>query len=91
MLCLAPAVNTDIAPPLAGRPYAGVAKLVDAPDLGSGIVRCGGSSPFARTSLRSLVNVRKTFAARRLYSESDGVASTQSELKKSHADCRNAE
>ena len=29
---------------------AGVAKLVDAPDLGSGIARCGGSSPFARTS-----------------------------------------
>jgi hypothetical protein len=29
---------------------AGVAELVDAPDLGSGIVRCGGSSPFARTS-----------------------------------------
>jgi hypothetical protein len=28
---------------------AGVAELVDAPDLGSGIVRCGGSSPFART------------------------------------------
>ena len=26
---------------------AGVAKLVDAPDLGSGIARCGGSSPFA--------------------------------------------
>ena len=32
---------------------AGVAKLVDAPDLGSGIERCGGSSPFARTSLVS--------------------------------------
>ena len=29
--------------------FAGVAKLVDAPDLGSGIVRCGGSSPSART------------------------------------------
>ena len=28
---------------------AGVAKLVDAPDLGSGILRCGGSSPSART------------------------------------------
>jgi hypothetical protein len=24
--------------------------LVDAPDLGSGIARCGGSSPFARTT-----------------------------------------
>src|SRR5690606_8557902 len=31
---------------------AGEAKLVDAPDLGSGIARCGGSSPFARTSAR---------------------------------------
>src|SRR3546814_13022123 len=30
---------------------AGVAKLVDAPDLGSGIERCGGSSPFARTRI----------------------------------------
>ncbi len=29
--------------------HAGVAELVDAPDLGSGIARCGGSSPFART------------------------------------------
>ena len=29
--------------------YAGVAKLVDAPDLGSGAVRRGGSSPSTRT------------------------------------------
>ena len=29
---------------------AGVAKLVDVPDLGSGAARCGGSSPFARTN-----------------------------------------
>ena len=28
---------------------AGMAKLVDAPDLGSGIERCEGSSPFPRT------------------------------------------
>jgi len=28
-----------------------MAELVDAPDLGSGIVRCGGSSPSTRTSL----------------------------------------
>ncbi len=33
---------------------AGVAKLVDAPDLGSGIERCGGSSPFARTNIVAL-------------------------------------
>src|SRR6185369_17787993 len=31
---------------------AGVAELVDALDLGSSIARCGGSSPFARTSFR---------------------------------------
>ena len=30
--------------------YAGVAKLVDVPDLGSGAVRHGGSSPSTRTS-----------------------------------------
>ena len=29
---------------------AGVAELADAPDLGSGIERCEGSSPFARTT-----------------------------------------
>lgn len=31
--------------------YAGVAKLVDVPDLGSGAVRHGGSSPSARTKI----------------------------------------
>ena len=31
-------------------PLAQVAKLVDAPDLGSGAARCGGSSPFLGTS-----------------------------------------
>ena len=29
--------------------FARVAKLVDAPDLGSGIARCVGSSPITRT------------------------------------------
>ena len=29
---------------------AGVAELVDVPDLGSGALRRGGSSPFARTT-----------------------------------------
>jgi hypothetical protein len=29
--------------------YAGVAELADAPDLGSGAARRGGSSPFTRT------------------------------------------
>ena len=32
---------------------AGVAKLVDAPDLGSGAVRRGGSSPFTRTDSKT--------------------------------------
>ena len=30
--------------------YAGVAELADAPDLGSGALRRGGSSPFSRTN-----------------------------------------
>ena len=32
-------------------PDARVAELADAPDLGSGTVRCGGSSPSVRTTL----------------------------------------
>ena len=35
------------------RPVAGVAKLVDAPDLGSGAARRGGSSPSTRTNTTS--------------------------------------
>ena len=31
--------------------YAGVAELADAPDLGSGAARRGGSTPFTRTIL----------------------------------------
>ena len=34
---------------LSGRPWAGVAELADAPDLGSGDASRGGSSPSART------------------------------------------
>lgn len=30
--------------------HAGVVKLVDTPDLGSGAARCEGSSPFTRTT-----------------------------------------
>ncbi len=33
----------------AANQSAGVAELVDAPDLGSGAARRGGSSPFTRT------------------------------------------
>ena len=31
--------------------YAGVAELADAPDLGSGAARRGGSTPFTRTKV----------------------------------------
>ena len=31
--------------------FAGVAELADAPDLGSGVNRCAGSSPVTRTSM----------------------------------------
>jgi hypothetical protein len=34
---------------MAHHVYAGVAELADAPDLGSGAARRGGSSPFTRT------------------------------------------
>ena len=36
------------------RRFAGVAELVDALVLGTSIERCGGSSPFARTTRRLL-------------------------------------
>ena len=36
--------------------YASVAKLADAPDLGSGTLRYGGSSPFARTKKTSEIS-----------------------------------
>jgi hypothetical protein len=35
------------------KDVAGVVKLVDTPDLGSGAARCEGSSPFARTIFKS--------------------------------------
>ena len=37
------------------KSYAGVAELVDAPDLGSGSERSGGSSPSTRTNFKSLL------------------------------------
>ena len=39
------------------RRFAKVAELVDAPDLGSGAERCGGSSPPFRTIERDLKDV----------------------------------
>ena len=41
--------------------YAGVAELADAPDLGSGIARCEGSSPFARKKTSFVVRQRGLF------------------------------
>lgn len=35
------------------KAYAGMVKLVDTPDLGSGAARCEGSSPFTRTQSSS--------------------------------------
>ena len=34
-----------------------VAKLVDAPDLGSGVLRCAGSSPVRRTTTNSIIEI----------------------------------
>ena len=48
IIFLAPG-NRNKCPTFAAR-IAGVAKLVDVPDLGSGAVRHGGSSPSTRTS-----------------------------------------
>ena len=39
--------------------YAGVAELADAPDLGSGAARRGGSTPFTRTINYLLINQLK--------------------------------
>lgn len=39
--------------PIFAPHLAGVAKLVDVPDLGSGALRRGGSSPFARTQQKN--------------------------------------
>src|SRR3546814_3180581 len=55
---------------------AGVAELVDAPDLGSGIARCGGSSPFART--RFVVRTRRT-------------SDSSKQGLRANADCRDVE
>src|SRR3954464_3748027 len=57
---------------------AGVAELVDAPGLGPGIERCGGSSPFARTSF-----ARTRFSQSR-YFRDEGT-------NPDHADCRDVE
>jgi hypothetical protein len=40
---------------MAHQRYAGVAELADAPDLGSGAARRGGSTPFTRTICAEVV------------------------------------
>ncbi|VXD05636.1 hypothetical protein SPHINGOT1_60141 [Sphingomonas sp. T1] len=47
---LAPGYNVGIDAPATAMSCAGVAELVDAAGLGPAIARCGGSSPFARTT-----------------------------------------
>ena len=46
---------------IAEQSIAGVAELVDAPDLGSGAVRRGGSSPFTRTNTLSKLLIMLIF------------------------------
>ena len=82
----------------AGRPpavpFAGVAELVDARDLGSRVARRGGSSPSARTRPRACKEVRgrwsriPTRVARKAHGES-GDASASREVS-GHAGYRNA-
>ena len=48
---------------LARRMDAGVAKLVDAPDLGSGAARRGGSSPSTRTKFDKITYFFSNFLA----------------------------
>lgn len=43
------------------RSCAGVAKLADAPDLGSGAARRGGSSPLFRTTLSNYDTIPSLF------------------------------
>ena len=57
------------------RVVAGVAELVDAPDLGSGAARRGGSSPFTRT---------KSHLALRIDVE-NGIMTATSNINTSHA------
>ena len=47
--------------------HAGVAKLADAPDLGSGAARRGGSSPFTRTKRETLGKFPRVFLLLVLY------------------------
>ena len=48
-LCTANSSSVELKRPCAARARAPVAELVDASDLGSGVVRRAGSSPVRRT------------------------------------------
>ena len=50
-LCTANSSSVELKRPCAARARAPVAELVDASDLGSGVVRRAGSSPVRRTIL----------------------------------------
>ena len=54
-------INSKIYLPLR-RIFAGMAELADAPDLGSGALRRGGSSPFARTEKIADLPLREELA-----------------------------
>ncbi len=57
-------------------PLAQVAKLVDAPDLGSGAARCGGSSPFLGTKYCEIrLSIRKAlFVSGFVFTQTDKFA-----------------
>ena len=59
-LCTANSSSAELKKPRAARARAPVAELVDASDLGSGVVRRAGSSPVRRTS-----TTRKTIGSMR--------------------------
>ena len=64
---------------------AGVAELVDAPDLGSGAARRGGSSPFTRTNVFSFQRERKASVRTKALSAEYGPAHGQHKLRLPHA------
>ena len=65
--------------------FAGVAELVDAPDLGSGAARRGGSSPFTRTNVFSFQRERKASVRTKALSAEYGPAHGQHKMRLPHA------
>ncbi len=64
---------------------AGVAELVDAPDLGSGAARRGGSSPFTRTNVFSFQRERKASVRTKALTAKYSPAYGQHKLRLPHA------